>query len=88
MGDSEIKNEVTEKQNEPQKTGKTEKTAKKKGGFFKALKSEFKRIIWPDKDKLIKETTAVVIVTILLGIIISLLDFVIKFGIDKIIQLG
>lgn len=88
MGDSEIKNEVVEKQNEPQKTAKTERTAKKKGGFFKALKAEFKRIVWPDKEKVIKETTAVVIVTILLGAIIALLDFVIKFGIDKIIQLG
>lgn len=84
MGDSEIKNEV-EKQNEPQKT---EKTAKKKGGFFKSLKAEFKRIIWPDKDTVIKETTAVVVVTVILGAIIALLDFVIKFGIDKIIQMG
>ena len=84
MGDSENKNEV-EKQNEPQKT---EKTAKKKGGFFKSFKAEFKRIIWPDKDTVIKETTAVVVVTEVLGAIIALLDFVIKFGIDKIIQMG
>ena len=84
MGDSENKNEV-EKQNEPQKT---EKTAKKKGGFFKYFKAEFKRIIWPDKDTVIKETTAVVVVTVVLGAIIALLDFVIKFGIDKIIQMG
>ena len=84
MGDSENKNEV-EKQNEPQKT---EKTAKKKGGFFKSFKAEFKRIIWLDKDTVIKETTAVVVVTVVLGAIIALLDFVIKFGIDKIIQMG
>lgn len=84
MGDSEIKNEV-EKQNEPQKT---EKTAKKKGGFFKTFKAEFKRIIWPDKDSIIKETTAVVVVTVILGAIIALLDFVIKLGLDKIIQIG
>lgn len=84
MGDSEIKNEA-EKQNEPQKT---EKTAKKKKSFFKSLKAEFKRIIWPDKDTVIKETTAVVIVTVILGAIIALLDFVIKLGLDKIIQMG
>lgn len=84
MGDSEIKNEE-QNQNKPQKT---EKTAKKKGGFFKSLKAEFKRIVWPDKEKVIKETTAVVIVTVILGVIIALLDFVIKFGLDKIIQLG
>lgn len=84
MGDSEIKKEV-EKQNEPKKT---EKTAKKKGSFFRSLKAEFKRVIWPDKDTIIKETTAVVIVTVILGAIIALLDFVIKAGLDKIIQIG
>ena len=61
---------------------------KKKGGFFKALKAEFKRVIWPDKDTIIKETTAVVVVTVVLGVIIALLDFVIKTGLDKIIQIG
>ena len=84
MGDSEIKKDV-ENQNTPQKT---DKPAKKKGGFFKALKAEFKRVIWPDKDTLIKETTAVVVVTVVLGVIIALLDFVIKTGLDKIIQIG
>lgn len=84
MGDSEIKNEV-ENQNKPQKT---EKTAKKKGGFFKNLKGEFKRIIWPDKDTILKETTAVIVVTVILGAVIALLDFVIKMGLDKIIQIG
>lgn len=84
MGDSEVKNEV-EKQNEPKKA---EKTAKKKGGFFRSLKAEFKRVVWPDKDTIIKETTAVVIVTVILGAIIALLDFAIKAGLDKIIQIG
>lgn len=84
MGDSDIKKEV-EKQNEPKNT---EKTAKKNGGFFHALKAEFKRIIWPDKNAVVKETTAVVVVTVVLGVIIALLDFVIKLGLDKIIQIG
>lgn len=82
MGDSEIKKET--KQNEPKKT---ENTAKK-GGFFKALKSEFKRIVWPEKDAIVKETAAVVIVTVILGAIIALLDFAIKLGLDKILQIG
>jgi preprotein translocase subunit SecE len=87
MGGSEIKNEA-ENQNEPKKAEKNAKTAKKNGSFFKALKAEFKRVIWPDKDTIIKETTAVVIVTVILGVIIALLDFVIKTGLDKIIQIG
>ncbi|MBR1744034.1 MAG: preprotein translocase subunit SecE [Lachnospiraceae bacterium] len=81
MEDSEIKNE-------PKKTEKTAKTDKKKGGFFKALKGEFHRVVWPDRDTIVKETTAVVVVTVILGAVIALLDFVIRLGIDKIIQIG
>ena len=87
MGDSEIRKD-TENQNELQKSEKSAKTAQKSGGFFKALKTEFKRVVWPDKDTIVKETTAVVIVTVILGVIIALLDFVIKTGLDKIIQIG
>ncbi len=84
MEDSENKKEA-KKQNEPKKT---EKTAKKKGSFFRSLKAEFARIVWPDKDRIVKETAAVIIVTVILGAVIALLDFVIKAGIDKIIQIG
>ncbi len=48
------------------------KPAKK--SFFKGVKSEWKKITWPTKDSLIKETGAVVIISILLGAIIALLD--------------
>ncbi len=87
MGDSEIKNEVSE-QNEPQK--KAEKPAKKdkKKSGFQNLKAEFKRIVWPDKDAVVKESTAVIVVTVILGAVIALLDWVIKFGLDKILQIG
>ena len=80
MGDSEIKEEIKE-QNEPQK--KAENAAKKKG-VFQNMKAEFKRIVWPDKNTVVKESTAVIVVTIIL----ALLDFVIKTGLDKILQIG
>lgn len=87
MGDSESKNEEVT-QNESKKTEKSAKTDKKKGGFFKSLKAEFQRVVWPDKDKIVKETTAVVVVTVILGAIIALLDYVIKMGLDKVLQIG
>ncbi len=86
MGDSENK-EVSE-QNEPKKTEKTESGSKKKNKRFQGLKAEFKRIIWPDQNTVIKETTAVVIVTVILGAVIALLDLIIKTGLDKILQIG
>lgn len=61
----------------------TEKAPKK--SWFKGLKAEFKKIIWPDKDSLVKQSAAVVVITIVLGTVIALLDTVIKYGVDFII---
>lgn len=59
------------------------KPAKK--SWFKGLKAEFKKISWPDKPTLFKESTAVVVISVVLGLFIALLDAAIKFGIDKVI---
>ena len=64
-------------------TNATEKAPKK--SWFKGLKAEFKKIIWPDKDSLVKQSAAVVVITIILGAVIALLDTVIKYGVDFII---
>lgn len=74
-------------QEEPKKTAKTA-TASKKKSRLQGLKAEFRRIIWPDKETITKETTAVVVSTVILGIIIALLDLLIKTGLDKVFQIG
>lgn len=56
--------------------------AAKKTGFFKGLKSEYKKISWPDKESLFKQSVAVVCVSVVLGAIIAILDFIIKYGVD------
>ena len=67
--------------------GKTEKKKAGKGavasvkGFFKGLKSEFKKIIWPDKQSLGRQTAAVIIISIVLCVVIRLLDIVMQYGI-------
>ena len=53
--------------------------------WFKGLKAEFKKIIWPDKESLAKQTVAVVIITAALALIIALLDLIVKFGINVVI---
>ena len=65
---------------------KKEKT-QKKTSFFTGLRAEFRKIIWPKKETLAKQTTAVIVVSVLLGIIISIIDVILKFGIDFIVQL-
>ena len=54
----------------------------KKKSWFKGLKAEFKKIVWPDKKSLARESAAVVASAIALGIIIKILDVVINYGIE------
>ena len=66
----------------------SEQTQTKKTGFFSRVKAEFKKIIWPTKKDVAKQTTAVVVVSVILGLIIALLDMVFKYGINFLIGLG
>ncbi len=64
-----------------------EATTKEKGRFkqwWKGLKAEFKKIVWPDKESVTKQTAAVIVITIILGVIVSLLDTGLKYLIDLI----
>ena len=59
--------------------------APKKKSFIKTLKAEFKKIIWPDKQTLTKQTIAVLISSVALGAVIAVLDLIIKYGLNIII---
>ncbi len=61
-----------------------EKTQKK--SWFKGLQAEFKKIIWPDKKTLAKQTTAVVVVSVVLGAVIAVIDAILKYGIDLLVR--
>ena len=54
---------------------------------FAGLKAEFQKIIWPDKESLTKQTTAVVATSVVLGLIIALLDYIIQYGVDFLVNL-
>ena len=62
----------------------TEKKAKK--SWFKGLKAEFKKIIWPDKKTLVKQTVAVITCSVILGAIIAVVDALIQYGIDFLVR--
>ena len=78
MGDATVN--TTEKSTEKQKEQKSPKKS-----WFKGLKAEFSKIIWPDKETLVKDSTAVIVISLVLGVVIALLDMVIRAGIDVII---
>ena len=66
--------------------GETVKETKQKKSWFKGLKAEFKKSIWPDRNSLVKETTAVLVVSVLLGAIIFVVDFVARIGIEFLVR--
>ena len=58
-----------------------------KPSFWEGVKAEWRKIIWPNGEDLAKKTTAVVVVSVILGVIIAILDFLIQHGIDWLISL-
>ena len=68
-------------------TNAVEKAAKKSGSWFKGLKAEYKKVIWPGKDDVIRQTIAVVVVSFVVGVVIAVLDMGLQYGIDFIINL-
>ena len=45
-----------------------------KTSYWQGLKSEFKKIIWPARHDVVKQTALIIVVTIILGVIIKFLD--------------
>ena len=58
-----------------------------KSSWVTGLKAEFRKIIWPTKENVAKETTAVVITSIILGLIIAILYFIIQYGVNFLVGL-
>lgn len=72
-------------------TVKTARTAKAKktsnrNGFFSQVKAEFKKIIWPSRQSLGKQTLAVLLSSIGLGVIITLVDMIIRLGLELLVK--
>jgi preprotein translocase subunit SecE len=66
--------------------GETVKTKKQKKNWFKGLKTEFSKIVWPDQKSLTKETIAVLAVSVLIGLITTAADLAIRFGIGFLVK--
>lgn len=67
--------------------GDSAKTNAPKTSFWKSIKTEFGKIIWPDKSDLLKESSAVLCISIVVGLIITLFDTLIKYVINFITTL-
>ena len=55
---------------------------KAKPGFFKGVKTEFKKIIWSDRNSTIRQSVAVVAISVVVGVLIAIIDYVAKYGVN------
>lgn len=54
---------------------------------MEGLKAEFKKIIWPTKEDLGRQTVAVVAVSVVVGLMIAIMDALIQYGVDFLVNL-
>ena len=64
----------------------SEKTRTQKKSWFKGLQAEFKKIIWPGRKTVARQSTAVVAVCVILGIVIAVVDVILRYGIDLLVR--
>lgn len=71
---------------------KVQKPEKKKSGgigrWFRELKSELKKVVWPSKAQVIKNTGIVIGMVIVVGAFIALADFLLQGGYGALMQLA
>ena len=53
-----------------------------KPGFFKTVSVEFKKIVWPSKESVLRQSVAVTAIAIVVGILITVFDFLIQYGVN------
>lgn len=53
-------------------------------GFFKGVKSELKKVVWPTKDQLIKNTVMVIGLVLVFSVIVLGFDMILEFADEKI----
>ncbi len=66
---------------------KKNKGEKKGPGFFAKHKAEFKKIKWPTRQELLKETVVVIIISLAVGVVIYGIDTILQFGFGKLINI-
>lgn len=55
------------------------------GKFFKEVKSEIKKIVWPAKQQVIRNTIIVLAAVVVIGVVIWVLDLIFQYGFFKLI---
>ena len=66
---------------------KEKKEAKQRNNYFKEMKAELKKVVWPTPKELVNNTVAVIVFVLVIAIIVFVLDFCFdnlnKYGITR-----
>ena len=68
--------EKTAKEKKDKAVKKTKEVKVKKEGFFKSLKSEFKKVRWPNKKEMVKYSIATIVFVLFFGIFFYILEII------------
>jgi len=60
----------------------------KKTNFFRGVKQEFKKISWPTRSDVIKQTVVVTVISVVLGLLIAGIDLLVKYGMNFLTNLS
>ena len=55
--------------------------------YFRELRSELKKVVWPTPQQVLKNTLVVLACVVAIGVFIWLFDFIARLGIDGLISL-
>lgn len=64
------------------------RTYSKVAKFFRELKSELKKVVWPTWAQVLKNSLTVVACVLVVGVFIWIFDIVSKYGIQALLSLG
>ena len=54
--------------------------------YFRELRSELKKVVWPTPKQVLKNTLIVLACVVVVGVFIWMFDFIARFGIDALIN--
>lgn len=81
----------TETNSKAAKSKAVEKTEKKKGGvkkYFKDLKSEIKKVVWPTRKQVINNTGVVLTVMVVVGLFLAGIDAGLGAAVKALLSIG
>ena len=63
-----------------------EEKKRDRGLWFREMKSELKKVVWPNRETVVKNTGTVLLCSVLIGACIWIFDFVALSAVDMILQ--